>query len=46
MKYFEDIAVGERTVLGRHTFTADEIKTFAARFDPLSSARCILEPLA
>lgn len=34
MKYFEDIAVGERTAVGRHTFTADEIKAFAARFDP------------
>ena len=34
MKYFEDIAVGERIALGRHTFVADEIKAFAARFDP------------
>jgi acyl dehydratase len=34
MKFFEDIRVGERTALGRHTFTAEEIKTFAARFDP------------
>ena len=34
MKYFEDIAVGERVAVGRHTFTADEIKAFAARFDP------------
>jgi acyl dehydratase len=34
MKFFEDIRVGERTVIGRHTFTAEEIKTFAARFDP------------
>jgi acyl dehydratase len=34
MKYFEDIAVGERASLGRHTFTAEEIKSFAARFDP------------
>ena len=34
MKYFEDIAVGERAVVGRHTFTADEIKAFALRFDP------------
>jgi acyl dehydratase len=34
MKFFEDIQVGERTALGRHTFTADEIKNFAARFDP------------
>lgn len=34
MKYFEDIAVGEVYALGRHTFTAEEIKAFAARFDP------------
>ena len=34
MKYFEDIAVGERTAVGRHTFTADDIKAFATRFDP------------
>jgi acyl dehydratase len=26
VKYFEDITVGERTAVGRHTFTADEIK--------------------
>ena len=34
MKYLEDIRVGEKTELGRHTFTAEEIKSFAARFDP------------
>ena len=34
MKYFEDIQVGEIYTLGRHTFGADEIKAFAARFDP------------
>ncbi len=34
MKYFEDIQVGERMPLGRHTFTAAEIKAFAHRFDP------------
>lgn len=34
MKYLEDIRIGEKAELGRHTFTADEIKTFAARFDP------------
>ena len=34
MKYFEDIQVGETMALGRHTFTADEIKAFACRFDP------------
>ena len=34
MKFFEDIAVGERFELGRHTFDADGIKAFARRFDP------------
>ena len=34
MKYFEDIQVGETFELGHHTFTADEIKAFAHRFDP------------
>ena len=34
MKYFEDIRVGEKSELGRHTFGADEIKSFARRFDP------------
>jgi acyl dehydratase len=34
MKYFEDIRVGEKTAIGRHTFTAEDIKSFAARFDP------------
>jgi acyl dehydratase len=34
MKFFEDIAVGERFDLGRHRFTAEEIKAFARRFDP------------
>jgi len=34
MKFFEDIAVGERHELGRHTFGADDIKAFATRFDP------------
>ncbi|HWL31278.1 MAG TPA: MaoC family dehydratase [Xanthobacteraceae bacterium] len=34
MKFFEDIAVGERIALGSHTFTADAIKAFARRFDP------------
>jgi acyl dehydratase len=34
MKYFEDIEVGEHFPVGRHTFKADEIKAFAARFDP------------
>jgi acyl dehydratase len=34
MKFFEDIAVGDRFELGRHTFTADGIKSFARRYDP------------
>jgi acyl dehydratase len=34
MKFFEDIELGERFDVGRHTFTADEIKAFARRFDP------------
>jgi len=34
MKYFEDIQVGDKYALGRHTFTAVDIKTFARRFDP------------
>jgi len=34
MEYFEDITVGNKTELGSHTFTADEIKSFAKRFDP------------
>ena len=34
MKYLEDIRIGEQTELGAHTFTAEEIKSFAHRFDP------------
>ena len=34
MKFFEDIQVGERFEVGRYTFTADNIKAFARRFDP------------
>ena len=34
MKFFEDIAVGERMELGEHTFTASSIKAFARDFDP------------
>jgi acyl dehydratase len=34
MKFFEDIAIGERYELGSHTFEADAIKAFARRFDP------------
>ena len=34
MKFFEDIRVGDVFEVGRHTFTTDEIKGFARRFDP------------
>jgi acyl dehydratase len=34
MRFFEDIAVGQRRDLGSFTFTADAIKRFAAQFDP------------
>jgi acyl dehydratase len=34
VRYFEDVQVGEVFALGRHTFTAEDIKAFAARFDP------------
>jgi len=31
--FFEEIRVGEQAVLGSHTFTAQEIRAFAGRFD-------------
>ncbi len=34
MNYFEELSVGEREMLGNHTFTAEEIKAFAVRYDP------------
>jgi acyl dehydratase len=34
MKFWDDIIVSERVEIGRHTFTAEDIKTFARRFDP------------
>lgn len=34
MRYFEDIAIGQRIELGGHTFGAEEIKAFALRYDP------------
>src|SRR5260370_8917086 len=34
MKVLEDIGVGETSDIGRHMFTAEDIKGFAARFDP------------
>ena len=36
MKFFEDIAVGDKIEIGKHTFTAEAIKAFATRFDPQS----------
>jgi acyl dehydratase len=32
--FYEDIAVGQRTVLGSHTFSLAEIKSYAQRYDP------------
>ena len=34
MKFFDDIAIGERVELGQHTFSDEAIKAFARRFDP------------
>lgn len=34
MRFFEDVRVGDATELGRHTFSPDDIKAFARRFDP------------
>lgn len=34
MRYYEDIAVGQRRELGSFTFTAEAIKEFARKFDP------------
>ena len=34
MSMDERLAIGETIVLGNHTFAADEIKAFAAKFDP------------
>jgi len=34
MKFFEDIRVGDAYELGRYTFTTEDIKAFAQRFDP------------
>jgi acyl dehydratase len=36
MNYFDDLKVGERVVLGSYTFTAENIKAFATRYDPQS----------
>jgi acyl dehydratase len=34
MKFFEDMRVGDRLELGRYTFAADDIRKFAAQYDP------------
>ena len=34
MNFFEDISVGQRREIGSFTFTAEAIKTFAAKYDP------------
>jgi acyl dehydratase len=34
MRFFEDIEIGARRELGSFSFTADDIKKFAAQFDP------------
>jgi len=34
MRFFEDLEVGQRRELGAFTFTAADIKRFAAQFDP------------
>lgn len=34
MRYFDDINLGDSMSLGTHSFTAEDIKTFAAQYDP------------
>ncbi|CCE08794.1 conserved hypothetical protein [Bradyrhizobium sp. STM 3843] len=34
MRFFEDLELGQRRELGAFTFTAENIKRFAAQFDP------------
>jgi acyl dehydratase len=34
MPFLEDYRIGDKRELGSHTFTAEEIKLFAAQFDP------------
>jgi acyl dehydratase len=34
MRYFDDIQVGDSMALGAHVFTTEDIKTFAAQYDP------------
>ena len=34
MRFFDDIEIGHRREIGAYNFTAESIKTFAAKFDP------------
>ena len=34
MTYLEDVPLGNKREIGRHTFTAEEIKAFAQSYDP------------
>jgi acyl dehydratase len=34
MRFFEDLKIGDRSELGAFTFTAEDIKRFAEKFDP------------
>ncbi len=34
MRFFDDLKVGDKVTLGSHLFTAEDIKTFAAQYDP------------
>jgi len=34
VKFFEDLCIGDKAEIGSHTFTAQDIKAFAARYDP------------
>ena len=34
MKFFEEIHIGDRRELGRHSFTAEDIRSYAMRYDP------------
>jgi acyl dehydratase len=34
VKFFDDMQIGDRRELGKHQFTAEEIKRFARSFDP------------
>ena len=34
MTFLEDIVVGDSAIVGRHTFTTENIKGFAGRYDP------------